>query len=36
MKQLSLAAVGFERYGKTTRRAVFLREMDRVVPRCAR
>ena len=32
MKQLSLATVGFERYGKTTRRAVFLREMDRVVP----
>jgi transposase, IS5 family len=30
MKQRSLA--GFERYGKTTRRAVFLAEMDRVVP----
>ena len=32
MKQLTLATVGFERYGKTTRRAVFLREMERVVP----
>jgi transposase, IS5 family len=32
MKQLTLAAVGFERYGKTTRRAVFLAEMDRVLP----
>ena len=32
MKQLTLAAVGFERYGKTTRRAVFLAEMERVVP----
>jgi IS5 family transposase len=32
MKQMTLAAVGFERYGKTTRRAVFLAEMDRVVP----
>ena len=25
MKQLTLAAVGFERYAKTTRRAAFLR-----------
>src|ERR1700728_1740572 len=32
MKQMTLAAVGFERDGKTTRRAVFLAEMDRVVP----
>src|SRR5438270_11665326 len=32
MKQLTLAAVGFERYAKTTRRAVFLAEMERVVP----
>ena len=32
MKQLTLAAVGFERYAKTTRRAVFLTEMERVVP----
>jgi len=32
MKQMTLASVGFERYGKTTRRAVFLEEMDRVVP----
>ena len=32
MKQLTLASVGFERYAKTTRRAVFLGEMERVVP----
>jgi transposase, IS5 family len=32
MKQLTLASVGFERYAKTTRRAVFLAEMERVVP----
>ena len=32
MKQLTLAAVGFERYAKMTRRAVFLTEMERVVP----
>ena len=32
MKQLTLAAVGFERYAKTTRRAVFLTEMERMVP----
>jgi hypothetical protein len=32
MKQLTLATAGFERYAKTTRRAVFLAEMDRVVP----
>jgi len=32
MKQLTLATAGFERYGKTTRRAVFLAEMERVVP----
>ena len=32
MKQMSLARGGFERYGKTTRRAAFLAEMDRVVP----
>jgi hypothetical protein len=32
MKQLTLAAVGFERYAKTTRRAVFLAEMERVMP----
>jgi IS5 family transposase len=32
MKQLTLAMAGFERYGKTTRRAVFLAEMERVVP----
>src|SRR6516162_1167103 len=31
MKQLTLAAGGFERYAKTTRRAVFLTEMERVV-----
>src|ERR1700720_5028731 len=32
MKQLTLAATGFERYAKTTRRATFLAEMERVVP----
>jgi IS5 family transposase len=32
MKQLTLAAVGFERYAKTTRRAAFLFEMERGVP----
>ena len=32
MKQLTLAAVGFERYAKTTRRAAFLAEMEQVVP----
>jgi IS5 family transposase len=31
MKQLTLASVGFERYARTTRRAVFLAEMERVV-----
>src|SRR5215471_6867423 len=31
MKQLTLAVAGFERYAKTTRRAVFLAEMERVV-----
>jgi IS5 family transposase len=31
-KQLTLATVGFERYGKTTRRAAFLAKMGRVVP----
>jgi hypothetical protein len=36
MKQLTLAAVGFERYAKTTRQAVFLAEMERVVPWSAR
>src|SRR5437764_9930654 len=32
MKQLTLAAVGFERYAKTTRRAAFLAEIERVMP----
>jgi len=32
MRQLTLASVGFERDAKTTRRAVFLAEMERVVP----
>ena len=32
MKQATLAMAGFERYGKTTRRAVFVGEMERVVP----
>ncbi len=32
MRQATLANAGFERYGKTTRRAAFLAEMERVVP----
>jgi IS5 family transposase len=32
MKQMTLATGGFERFGKTTRRAAFLAEMERVVP----
>lgn len=32
MKQTTLSAGGFDRYSKTTRRAVFLAEMDRVMP----
>ena len=32
MKQMSLARGDFERYGKTTKRAAFLTEMNRVVP----
>jgi IS5 family transposase len=32
MKQLTLATVGFDRYARTTRRAAFLAEMERVVP----
>jgi len=32
MRQATFASAGFERYGKTTRRAAFLTEMDQVVP----
>ena len=32
MKQTTLSASGFDRYSKTTRRAAFLAEMERVVP----
>jgi len=32
MKQMTLARGGFERFGKTTKRAVFLAEMDQVIP----
>jgi IS5 family transposase len=32
MKQLTFATTGFERYAKATRRALFLAEMDKVVP----
>ena len=32
MKQPSFAATGFERYGKRTRRELFLAEMNDVVP----
>lgn len=31
MRQATLATAGFERYAKTTRRAAFLAEMERVV-----
>jgi hypothetical protein len=31
-KQMTLAASGFEKYAKTTRRTQFLAEMERVVP----
>lgn len=32
MTQKTLSAGSFDRYSKTTRRAAFLAEMDRVVP----
>ncbi len=32
MRQPTLAAAGFEKYGKLTRRAAFLAGMERVVP----
>jgi IS5 family transposase len=32
MKQMTFAALGFGRFAKTTRKAVFLEEMDKVVP----
>ena len=32
MKQMTLARGGFERFGKTTKRAAFLAEMDQVLP----
>jgi IS5 family transposase len=32
MKQTALASHGFNKYAKTTRRAVFLNEMERIVP----
>jgi hypothetical protein len=32
MRQATLASVGFERFGESTRRAAFLAEMDQVVP----
>ncbi len=32
VRQMTLAATGFERHAKVTRRAAFLAEMDRVVP----
>jgi hypothetical protein len=31
-KQISFSNATFDRYAKTTRRAVFLSEMDRIVP----
>ncbi len=32
MRQSSFAGVGFERYGKTTRRGAFLAEMEQIIP----
>ena len=32
MKQMTLSTAGFDKYAKTTRRAAFLAEMERVVP----
>lgn len=32
MRQATLASVSFERYGKITRRAAFLAEIEQVVP----
>jgi len=32
MKQMALATDGFERYGKRTRHAAFLTDMESVVP----
>ena len=32
MKQMTLSTGSFDQYAKTTRRAVFLAEMNRVVP----
>ena len=32
MRQQTFSSHGFDRYGKTTRRAKFLAEMDQVVP----
>lgn len=32
MRQTTLASAGFEKFGKTTRRAAFLAEMDQIVP----
>jgi len=32
MRQITLATAGFERYAKTTRRAAFMAEMDKIVP----
>lgn len=32
MKQISLASSGFEKFGRATKRSVFLAEMDQVVP----
>jgi len=31
-EQLSFAAAGFEKFARTTKRANFLSEMDRIVP----
>ena len=33
MKQMTLSTSGFDQYAKITRQAVFLAEMERVLPR---
>jgi IS5 family transposase len=32
MRQATFATMGFDRYAKTTRKAAFLAEMDKIVP----
>ncbi len=32
LKQMTFSAAGFDRYAKTTRREIFLQEMEQIVP----